>query len=261
MWNRKLVCLPAMAWLAVATAHAGTADDLRATLARLQADQPIAATLQVRSKASSGDKDKPKVTNVQVHFSMHAKDGALQVSYPAELLQRVDKESAAQAKNPDAAAPLQSLLGTMDPLMIRSLVDVAPSLLRRLEGATLESRSDATYGGKPAHLLTFKVPPRVPSKNRDDIDHYDGQLKIWVGADGVPVAMSESRHYKGSKFFIHFSFGSSMTMSLRKVGHRLVAEKARFQSSGSGMGNSQHTDTHVELTVENPNQTQANHAS
>ena len=255
MWNRKLVCVPAMALLAVATAHAGTVDDLRATLAQLHADQPIGATLDVRSEASSGDKDKPKVTNVQVHFSMHAEDGALQVSYPARLLQRVDKESAAHAKNPDASSPVQSLLGTMDPLMIRSLVNVAPSLLRRLEGATLESRSAATYGGKPVHLLTFKVPPRVPSENRDDIDHYDGQLRIWVGADGVPVAMSAARHYKGSKFFIHFSFGSSVTMSLRKVGHRLVAEKARFQSSGSGMGNRQHTDIHVALTVETPDKT------
>lgn len=254
MWNRMLVCIPAMALLTVATAHAGTGDDLRATLMQLHADQPIAATLQVRSKASSGDKDKPKVTHVQAHFSLHAKDGALQVSYPAELLQRVDEESAAQAKDPDAPAPLQSLLGTMDPLRIRSLVNVAPSLLRRLEGATLESRSDATYGGKPVQLLTFKVPPRVPSKNRDDIDHYDGQLKIWTGADGVPVAMSAARHYKGSKFFIHFSFGSSVTMSLRKVGHRLVAEKARFQSSGSGMGNSQHTDIHVELAVASDSQ-------
>lgn len=255
MWNRKRVCMPAMALLAVATAHAGTVDDLRATLTQLHADQPIGATLDVRSKASSGDKDKPRITNVQARFSLHAKDGALQVSYPAGLFQRVDKESAAQAKDPDAPAPLQSLLGTMDPLMIRSLVNVAPSLLRRLEGATLESRSDATYGGKPVHLLTFKVPPQVPSENRDDIDHYDGQLRIWVSADGVPVAMSAARHYKGSKFFIHFSFGSSVTMSLRKVGHRLVAEKARFQSSGSGMGNRQHTDIHVALTVETPGQT------
>lgn len=254
MWNRVLVCIPAMALLAVATAHADTANDLRATLAQLHADQPIAATLKVRSKASSGDKDKPKVTNVQVRFSLHANDGALQVSYPAGLLQRVDKESAAQAKDPDAPAPLQALLGAMDPLTIRSLVNVAPSLLRRLEGATLESRNDATYGGKPVHLLTFKVPPRVPSENRDDIDHYDGQLKIWVGADGVPVAMSAARHYKGSKFFIHFSFDSSVTMSLRKVGHRLVAEKARLQSSGSGMGNSRHTDIHVELAVESDSQ-------
>lgn len=249
MWNRMLMCVPAMALLAGTVAHAGTVDDLRASLSKMHADQPIEATLTVRSKATSGDKDKPKTTSTQASFSLHAEGGALQVAYPADLLARVDRESATHAKNPDASEPLQTLLGNMGPLRVRSLVDVAPSLLHRLEGATLESQSDATYGGKPVRLLVFKVPPRVASSDRDDIDHYDGQLKIWMGADGVPVAMSEARNYKGSKFFIHFSFGSSVTMSLHRVGHRLVAETVHLQSSGSGLGNHQHTDTQVELVV------------
>lgn len=247
--NGLLACVLVALLLMAGGACAGTVDDLRATLHKMQAEQPIKATLKVRSKVVSGDEDKPKTSQAKLSFGVQATGGSLELAYPSALLKRVDAESNAAAGNPDKSEPVQDLVGRMGPLKVRSLLNVAPLLLHLLDGAKLKSTKADTYAGKPVQQLVFELPAKMSSEDRDAIDHYDGTLNIWLGGDGVPVAFSEARHFKGSKFFIDFSFGSSVSMSLRKVGQRLVAGTVDYHSTGAGMGNSSKTDTHVELTL------------
>ncbi|HZX70203.1 MAG TPA: hypothetical protein VFE77_05225 [Rhodanobacter sp.] len=166
------------------SARADAVSDLRTALGRLQATQPLAATLKVSSTVKSDD-DKTTQAQLQVRVAS-GKDG-LDMGFAPELLQRAAREAAANAKNKDAPTPTEDLLGKLSPVSVQPMVDFAPVLLRQLDGASLASQRDEEHDGKPAHLLVFDVPLPASASKQMTIKHYTGQIMVWLGADGVPV--------------------------------------------------------------------------
>lgn len=234
--------------LVAGVASASELDNLRATLAGMHASEPLAATLDVRNKSLDGDKDKPETTQAHLKLSVSVGAEGLQLGFSNALLKRVAAEKAAHAKDPNKSSPTAGLLGDVGPAQLHAMVDFTPSLLRRLEGAKLLSQRDEVHDDKPSHLLVFSVPAGLGKSDSDAVKHFKGDLKVWLDKDSVPLAVDESRVYKGRKFLISFESSSAISATVQRVGQRLITTHMRIESKGSGFGQSHDSVTNFTLT-------------
>ncbi len=233
-----------------AAAQATTLAQLRARLEGMHAVAPLSAQVRLSQATTSGKKDHPKTVSGSI--ALHVHDGAqgLDLRLPAGVLAKASQESAALARDADAPAPTRAALRAVDPVMLSGMADFAPVLLHKLEGATLTGQRDVTRDGATVHEMTFAIPSQVGKADKGSIDSYTGELSVWLNADGVPVAVRESRRYKGSKFFIHFSFFNTDDYALQMVGQRLVVHHLHGDNGGAGMGSNSETTLDVVLTPE-----------
>jgi hypothetical protein len=214
-------------------ARADAVSDLRATLSRLQPAQPLAATVKVNSTVKS---DEHKTTQAQLQVSVASGRDGLTMGFSPELLQRAAREAAINAKNKDAPTPIQDLLGKLSPVSAQPMVDFAPVLLRQIDGATLASQSDELHDGKPAHLLVFDVPLPESAGKEMTVKHYSGQIKVWVGADGAPLAVRNTMQLKGRKWLISVEFCDTTAYAMKVVGTRLVVVSRHDEENHSVFG-------------------------
>ena len=237
-WLLAALLLPALA-------RADAVSDLRTTLGRLQATKPLAATLQVSSTVKSDD---DKTTHAQLQLSVASGKDGLSMDFSPELLQRASGEAAANAKDKDAPTPIEDLLSKVSSVSVQSMVDHAPVLLRQIDGVTLSSQRDEVHDGKPAHLLVFDVPLPPSAGKQMTIKHYTGQIMVWLGADGVPVAVRDVAQVKGRKFLISIDFGNTTDYVLKVVGTRLVVVSRRSDETHSVFGKAGSSVTDAVLT-------------
>lgn len=101
--------------------------------------------------------------------------------------------------------------------------------------------------GKPAQLIALELPMRVSSKDRDSLKHYEGTMKIWLAADGTPLAAERTQRYEGRKFLISFTTTRSVSSRFQHVGSRLVAVAQIRHDTFTGFG--QDNDTTVATRV------------
>ena len=238
-----VVLLASLGFPALASADAVT--DLRATLGRLQAGQPLAATLKVNGTVIDEDN---KTTHAQLQISVASDGGGLHLGFSPELLQRASREAAVNAKNKDAPTPVEDLLGKLSPVSLQPMVDFAPVLLRQLDGATLTIQRDEVHDGKPAHLLVFDVPLPASASKQMTVKHYTGQIMVWLGADGVPLAARNAIALKGRKFLISIEFGNTTDYALNVVGTRLVVVSRHIDETHTIFGKAGSSVTEAVLT-------------
>ncbi|HXD38814.1 MAG TPA: hypothetical protein VN624_19325 [Rhodanobacter sp.] len=229
-----------------ALANADAVSDLRATLGRLQATQPLAATVKVNSTARDED---GKTSQAQLQISVASGDDGLRIGFSPDLLQRAAREAAINAKDKAAPTPIEDLLGKLSPVNVQPMVDFAPVLQRQLDGASLASQRDDTLDGKPVHLLVFDVPLPASASKQMTIKHYTGQLKVWQGPDGVPLAVQNVVSVKGRKLLISIEFGTTTRYGLGLVGTRLVVLSRRTEESHSVFGHGGSSVTEATLTA------------
>ena len=234
--------------LAASAAHGDPVPDLRSTLTRLRADRPLAVTACVNSTVHDGS-DAAKNTQAQVQISVASGTDGLQMGFSPALLQRSAQEAAIHAKNKDAPTPIADLLGKLSPVNVQPMLDFAPELQRKLDGAIFSSQRDEMHDGKPAHLLVFDVPLPPSASKQMTIKQYTGQLNVWLGTDGVPVAVKEAVQIKGRKMLIGIELGSASSYELRTVGTRLVVISRHTEESHSVFGSEGDSTTDAVLTL------------
>ncbi len=240
----RVLCSLVLAGLSLTSvARADALSDLRATLGRLQPVQPLAATLSVTSTVHDGD-DASKTTHAQLQVSLTSDGDGLHVGYSPALLRRSAQEAAVNAKNKDAPTPIEDLLGKLSPVSLQPMVDFAPVLLRQIDGDKLASQRDEVHDGKPAHLLLFDVPLPASASKQMTIKKYTGQVRVWLGADGVPLEVQNVVLVKGRKLLISIEVNTTTSYKLETMGSRLVVLSRRTEESHSvfGSGGSSVTD-------------------
>lgn len=226
-------------------ARADAVADLRATLGRLQAVQPLAASLRLNGTVTDEDN---KTTHAQLQISLVSDGDGLHMGFSPELLQRASREAAVNAKNKDAPTPVEDLLGKLSPVSVQPMVDFAPVLLRQLDGARLASERDEAHDGRSTHLLVFDVPLPASASKQMTIKHYTGQVKVWLGADGVPVAVQNVVQVKGRKLLISIDIGNTTDYQVGVIGTRLVVLSRQSRESHSVFGKTGSSFTDAVLT-------------
>ncbi|MEO8746605.1 MAG: hypothetical protein ABI379_02965 [Rhodanobacter sp.] len=246
--TRRVIFALLLAGLALpGLANADAVVDLRGSLSRLQASQPLAASLKVSTTAKN---EQGKTTHAQLQVSVASSGNGLTMGFSPDLLQRASREAAINAKNKDAPTPIGDLLGQLSAVSVQSAADHAPVLLREINGAALTSQRDEVHDGKPTHLLVFDVPLPPSASKRMTIKHYTGQIMVWLDSNGVPSAERTVTEVKGRKFLVSIEFGNTSNYRLGTVGSRLVVLSRHSEESHSVFGQSGSSVTDAVLMPE-----------
>jgi hypothetical protein len=221
--------------------------DVRATLQKLQSDQPLRALVEIKTRRLGGESDKQKQSQAISAVIVESGPQGLTLSWSPEQIKQSRKAAWAATGNPDAPQPDLATLKALAAGEALNLLDAADPLRRGLEKAVLVEDKRDIYQGKSVRLLIIKVDLGLDEEERKALKSSEGILKLWLDADGVPLAMERDIQAKFSKFLIGFRVHEHETREFQRAGGRLVVTRAGKDSSGSGFG---HTDeSHSTTTV------------
>jgi hypothetical protein len=235
--------------LAAPPASADRLTDLRATLEKLRGDSPVRAQITVRSVRKNGDeKETGQATQEATLVADHGPQG-LRLTWAPQLLAEARKAARQRAANPDAKTSQGVDLSILDAEQAVDLLDAADALLLALDRAALAEDKVEPRGGKPTRVLVIKPHDGLSTEDRKALKSREDTLKIWLGDDGVPVALDRNSKLKFSKFMISISMHRHQTATFAVSGDRLVTVAATEQSGGSGLGQSEETHETVRVKL------------
>lgn len=241
----KRLVLAALLWAAADHAQAADAlDSLREALRGLPGKSAVSAAAERKIDFELTDKPHEQSS---VRFNISAGPSGLQLSFPQDVVARV--ESDRQNLNPDQPHSTVRALDYLYAADLASALNGALDLLRDLDGATLRSDTATTLNGAPARLLEADIVLRMTTADVKRVKKSTSVLKVWLGADGVPLAMERSVQAKGSVMLISFEFGDTLARSFTRKGDRLVAvrEERRISSAGFGATSRDERITTIQL--------------
>ncbi len=229
------------------TAEADTLSDLRGLLAR-QSQGPVKALVEVKSLSRNGEGKELEEQSGEAAVQIEDGPQGLRVTYPRELLQKVETEEQARARDPKSKTVTLSGMGKLDTANLRELLNPAAKLARLLNRAKLKGEKAEAWQGKPATLLSFELEKeKLTGKAADFIKNYSGTLELWVGAQGVPLA-AKVREAVSGRAFIVFSFEQQgeEEHQFGFVADRLVMFRSESRNQGSGtIGKNESRVTHL----------------
>jgi len=224
-------------------------DDLRASLQKLAGGDPVKASLEHSFWRQVIDDKKPVVSQGRIAAQLEDGPQGLRVTWGRPTLQQALKELADQEREPDRTAPTRTALRNVDPLETVEALNHAEALLRDLAQAQVQEERTEAWQGRPAKLLVLRLTPKLPGNQRKYLKELKADAKVWIGADGLPLAFSSSVTYRGSRMFISFEGGSTQDLQFIRVGHRLVVTRATGEEHSAGFGASSQTKKVTTLTV------------
>jgi hypothetical protein len=237
--------LPALAW-------ADGFAELRAALGRSQGATAIKGSAKVEAWSRDGDGKDAEEDQGQASLGFEDGPQGLRLTYPRDLLARVDVEARAREKDPKAKAPASAGLKSLAPADLRGLLAPAPSLLSLLDDCMPKGESVEAWNGRPARRLSCEFGiDRLKGRDRKYVKTFDGKLDIWIAADGTPLASRGRTAVSGRAFVVvGFESASDHEQSFQTVGDRLVVVREERRSSGSGAGEKGESRVVRELMVQ-----------
>jgi len=215
--------------------------DLRLTLSRLPGTTPVHGTLDVTSTVRSSEEEKPNDGKASVGFEIG--EPGLHIIYPRTMLMQATQEARAEARDPERTTPVRSGASHIRPIHVAELLDGAAALSVVLESAQFVQARPATFGGRPAHLLSFKLAPKMSKSESKHVKKLEGALSVWVGDDGTPLAAERSISVKASFLLMGFESEQKQSWTYARNGDRLVVVRYEANEKSDGMG--QHSTTHT----------------
>jgi hypothetical protein len=223
--------------------------DVRATLQKLQSDQPLRARVEIKTRHSGGESSKQKQSDTVSSVIVESGGEGLKLSWSPDQIKASRKAAWAETTNPDTPKSDIAELKALEAGHALNLLDAADPLRRGLErAALLEDKSDK-YKGKPARLLVIKIDLALDEEARKALKSSEAIEKLWLDSDGIPIAMDRNIEAKFSKFLIGFKIHEHETREFQRAAGRLVTTSSTKESSGSGFGHSEESHTTIALTL------------
>jgi hypothetical protein len=243
----KFLFLPLL--LAPAFLFADGLTDVRATLQKLQSDQPLRARVEIKTRRSGGESSKQKQSDSVSSVIVESGGDGLKLSWSPDQIKASRKAAWAETANPDAPKSDLATLKALEAGQALNLLDAADPLRRGLERATLLEDKPDKYKGKPARLLVIRIDIALDEEERKMLKSSEAIEKLWLDADGIPIAMDRSIDARFSKFLIGFKIHEHETREFQRAGGRLVTLSSTKESSGSGFGHSEESHTAIAVTL------------
>ena len=133
-------CLTLAALAAAPAARADGLSDLKAALARLQAQTPLKATLDVKTAEKRGEGADAVEKLGQASLGLEDSTRGLQVLYAKDTLARMDAESRAAGARPEGEDAHGLGAGQLDSADVMPMASAAPALSRSLDEASSRPR-------------------------------------------------------------------------------------------------------------------------
>lgn len=243
----KFLLLPLL--LAPTLLFADGLTDVRATLQKLQSDQPLRARVEIKTRRSGGESNKQKESEGVSSVIVESGAEGLKLNWSPDQIKQSRKAAWAEIANPDAPKSDIATLKALEAAQALNLLDAADPLRRGLERARLlEDKSDA-YKGKPARLLVIKIDLGLDEEGRKALKSSEAIEKLWLDGDGIPIAMDRTIDAKFSKFLVGYKVHEHETREFQRATGRLVTVYAVKENSGSGLGHSEESHTTIAVTL------------
>lgn len=211
--------------------------DLKRTLASLNGSDAISAKLSfTHSQSNKGDTlaDRKPVT---VGADVGADASGVRMTFPRRTLDIAVAE--AQQTDPDAKRPVSGALGQVPVTDVDEYLSAAPKLLASLHRAELLEEKTENWHGQTARVLRLKLHPLISKQQQRYVKKADAQARIWVAADGVPLAAEQSYKFSGrAMLVINFDSSTRESFEFQRRGDRLVVVRHQREDSSSGGGES-----------------------
>lgn len=213
----------------------GPLADLEVVLVGLAGTQPMRARVEHRFAYSQGD-EAPRPEGLVRATAAVGPDG-LEVTWDHDLLADAEREEQQLVAAPDAPTPVRDALFDLRILTLAHVLDAAPELRRALHGAELLEARDEPLDGAPARLLILKVSPPLGPRERRYVKSVDATARLWLGPDGVPLALEQAIKARGRAFLV-ITFDVELKEKVRfgREGDRLVALRRESEQRSSGAG-------------------------
>jgi hypothetical protein len=238
----------AVALLALAAPPPGPLADLSAALDRLQATAPVRVRVEHRFTLTQGD-DKPGPEGLVTATASAGPEGLL-VGWSPAVLAEADREEQRRVENPEAASPVRDALFDLKPLQLAHTLDAVPELLRALQQAELLEQRPEVRDGAPVTLLVLKVTPALGTRERRYVKELAAVARLWLSADGLPVAAEQEIKAKGRAFLvITFESQQRETFRFGRVGDRLVVLHRETELRSEGAGDKSRRRSVTDLTL------------
>ncbi len=218
--------------------------DLKAALKGLPAQQPIKASVDCQVWNRTGKGKTPKIVQGRVQAKIEAGPAGLKLGWDKAELDRIQAATKAKDHGPEQA------MAALKAEKAEALLDSAKDLLSDLEDAKVqEDRADA-FQGKPARLLVLKLEDNdMDEEDRKHLKTFSHILKIWMGADRVPLGLQDQLDLKGSFFLISFEVHNKATRTFARIGDRLLTTHEESLGNGSGAGQNSEDKKVMDLKI------------
>lgn len=231
-------------------AGADTRSDLESALRSLGGHDPIRARIDFELFNWASDAKSPPVNGGRACALVDATEAGLSIHWDRHQLDeatRPDPESAATA---DSARRAMAALSVPQVL---TYLNIARDISSVIDGAEVTGEERAELNGQEVRLLTFKLDPKLDAKNRKYIKEIEATARIWIGADGIPLAAERSHRLKGrAMLVISFEAEESERFEFARAGDRLVVTRHSKEGRGSGAGESNKHKSTATLTIAPP---------
>lgn len=220
------------------SAYADGLADVKAALQRLQGQGTVKAVLDAKTWRRLGDGSDATERHGQASVLVDDGSAGLQVIYSKEILARIEQEERARAKDPNSKTPTISALREFEAGELREMTQAAQALSRSIEKATYKGERQDLYMGKSARLLSFDISvDSLSERERKYVKKFDGNLSIWITADGTPLASKITNVASGRAFIIiSFEAKSEEQNTYALWGDRLLTMQKESKRSASGAG-------------------------
>jgi hypothetical protein len=216
---------------------ADTLSDLKGTLARLNGQEPVKASVDYQFWSRQGDEKKPVVTEGKATTLVEEGPQGLKLSWSRGILQAAAQEAKAQAMDPEKSTPIRRAIEAMKAVEVSDYLNGAEDLLRTLEQSQLLEEKAEAWQGKPARLLQLKFSPRMGQQQRRYIKEMNATVKVWVGVDGLPLAAVSQVNMKGRALLVvSFEQQQKEEFHFARAGNRLLVVHHAKENNGSGGG-------------------------
>jgi hypothetical protein len=214
---------------------ADSLSDLRATLQRYPAKAPfiVSASVDVNSDSQGTAGARGGSTN----FEVESGPSGLMIRVPPAALGAAESEAEEKKRNPENRTPTRTAMVALTIFDIIGSLDSAAMLLNDLDQASLISQSASTHGGKPATLMRIKVKPTLSGTSRF-VKEPKIELRVWIDANGVPVAGERDSNYSASFVVVSASNTRKERWEFAVFGDRLYASRSDEENRASAVGKS-----------------------
>ncbi len=223
--------------LTAATLRADALSDLREALQRLDAPQPLAGTIEFSFTDSGGEAKKPEVREGRATAGVALDANGLHITWAPEQLAAAAREANENVGQPKQPAPTREAMSRLSATQVHDYLAASRDLARSLACAKLLEEKADHWNGQPARLLTFKLEPPLSAEDRKGIKEIDGTARVWIAADGTPLAAESSLRLKGRVMvMIGFEHTEKEQFTFaRRDNHLVVTDHVReTQDDGGG---------------------------
>ncbi len=230
--------------------RADTLSDLKELLSRLHGAEPIKASVEYQFWSRQGDDKKPVITEGRATTQVEDGPQGLRMAWSRSTLQAAAQEAKSKVLDPEKKTPTRRALESLKALEVSDYLNGAEELLRTLEQSQLVAERAETWQGKPARLLQLKVTPKLGQQERKYIKEMEATAKVWVSAEGLPLAAETEVRMKGRALLvISFEQHQKEIFEFTRAGNRLVVLRHGQESSGSGGGEKGQTKSVMSLSL------------